>query len=249
GSRDRAVAIVDFKNIKNKKSVAKEILSQNKSVKTVIDKGSPRKGEFRLRDYKIIAGDKNTKVIHKESGCRFLLNPRRVYFSPREGTERMRIAKLVKPDETVMIFFAGAGSFAIVMGKHTEAKKIVGIEINPKACEYFRKNIEINKLQNVEVMQGDVGRVAAKYYDKCDRVIMPLPETSIEFLDEAIKCLGKSGTCHLYCFLKDDGIRKMKARIKKRIDPYSRDVKFTNIQRVLPYGPGIYKYRIDFVIS
>ena len=113
GNKEKAVAIVEIPkeaaNYKNK--IAKAIMEQHKNVKTVLDKGTPRKGIFRIRDYKILAGSRNTEVMHSENGCRFLIDPRKAYFSQREGTERQRIASLVKNGETVMAFFAGAGPF------------------------------------------------------------------------------------------------------------------------------------------
>ena len=224
-------------------------MARNKSVKSVVDRGSARKGEFRLRDYKIVAGSKNTEVVHKESGCRFLLDPCKVYFSQREGTERMRITGMIKNNETVMVFFAGAGPFAIAISKHSRAGKIVGIEINPKAVGYFKKNIELNKLQNVTAVLGDVKEKAPAFYGKCSRVIMPLPETSMEYLEEAILCLKPDGICHLYCFSKEEKLKDVKKEIAKRSKKIGKSVRFIGIQRVLPYGPGIYKYRIDFVIE
>ncbi|MEM7819369.1 MAG: class I SAM-dependent methyltransferase family protein [Candidatus Aenigmatarchaeota archaeon] len=247
GSKEKAVAIIDIpESLKKKyKIIAEGLMEKHKNVKSVLLKASPRKGKYRIRKYKLIAGIKNTEVVHIENGCRFLIDPRKVYFSPREGTERIRIIEKIKPNETVMVFFAGVGPFAIEIAKKTKAKKIIGIEINPKAIKYFKKNIELNKINNVEAIFGDVKKEARKFYNSCDRVLMPLPEKAIEFLDDAVNCLKKNGVCHFYCFSKEEKLDEIKEKIRLLV---KRKIMFIEVKKVLPYGPGVFKYRIDFKV-
>src|SRR3989338_3722702 len=188
GNKDKAVAIIEMPAAlqEKKKIVAEGLMKQHKNVKSVLEKSSPRKGEFRTRKMKLIAGLRNTEVVHLENKCRYLLDPKTSYFSPREGTERQRILEHIKEVETVMVFFAGVGPFAIQIGKHSKAVHVIGIEKNPAAIKYFRKNIKLNKLTHVEAVLGDVKTKSKNYYNKCDRVIMPLPETSIDYLNFAL---------------------------------------------------------------
>ena len=62
GNKDKAVAIIEIPDElkKKKKILAEGVMQQHKNVKTVLDKGTPRKGEFRIRNMKIISGNKNT---------------------------------------------------------------------------------------------------------------------------------------------------------------------------------------------
>ena len=221
---------------------------QHRNVSTVLDKGTPRKGVFRIRDYKILAGSKNTVVIHNESSCRLLLDPRKAYFSPREGTERLRIASGIKNKEKVMVFFAGIGPFAVVISKKTDAKKIIGIEINPDAVSYFQKNIELNKCKNIEVVQGDVQTVAKNYKD-CDRVIMPLPEKSVDYLPEAFACLKKQGIIHIYFFSAEDQVAQIKKNIRNIAKKSGKKISFLGKLNILPYGPRIWKMRLDIKVN
>lgn len=243
GNKDKAVAIIEIPDkIKKKKGViARALMKKHKNVKSVLLKGSPRKGVFRIRDMKVIAGDTNTEVIHNENNCRFYVNPVNSYFSQRESTERLRVIEKVNKNEIVMVFFAGVGPFAIEIAKKTGAK-VIGIEINPDAVEYFKRNIILNKVNNVEAVLGDVRDESVRFFGKCDRVLMPLPESSIDFITEAVSCLKKKGTCHLYCFYDENKINDVKKLIRKK----AGKIKFTGVQRVLPYGPAIWKYRIDF---
>ncbi|MCX6815455.1 MAG: class I SAM-dependent methyltransferase family protein [Candidatus Aenigmarchaeota archaeon] len=250
GNKDKAIAIVelDDKIKKKAKTVANALMKKHKNVKSVLLKASPRSGVFRTREYKVIGGDKKTEVVHAENGCRFLVDPVSVYFSQRESTERQRITELVKKDEVVMVFFAGVGPFAIEIAKKCSPKSVIGIEINPVAVDYFFKNIKLNKLENVEVLLGDVAEKAKEFYNKCDHVLMPLPEKAMDYLNDAIKCLKKGGVCHFYCFSQEDKLKNVKTRINHIATSMGKKIKFLHVQKVLPYGPKIWKYRIDFRI-
>ena len=250
GSREKAVAIIEIpRELKKKqKIIANALMKQHKNVVTVLNKESPRKGRYRTRKLKLIKGKRNIEVMHMESGCRFLLDPKKVYFSPREGTERLRIASQVKKKENVMIFFAGIGPFAVVIGKKAKPNKIIGIEVNPIAVKYFKENIRLNKLENIETVRGDVKKQAKRFYGKCNRVLMPLPESSMDYLEEAIKCLS-CGIIHCYCFSEEDEISGKKEKIASTAKKMKKKIKFISVSRVLPYGPRIWKYRIDFRVS
>ncbi len=249
GSKEKAVAIIEVPEElgAEAKLIASALMKQHKNVKSVFLKASERKGVYRLRTLKLIAGQRNAVVAHAESGCRFTMDARNVYFSPREGTERMRIAGMVEPGETVMVFFAGAGPFPIVISKKSEAKEIIGIEINPAAVKYFEKNIALNKAHNVKAVLGDAKEKAADFQGACDRVVMPLPESAFEYLEHAIKCLKNSGTIHLYCFSEENAVS---GQLKKALGVCRAMKKRCSAaaSKVLPYGPGIYKYRLDITI-
>ena len=251
GGRDKSVAIIEFPDelVKHEREIAEAIMRLHKSVKSVLKKASPRTGIHRLREYKLIAGDENTEVLHIESGCRFKLDPQRTYFSQRESAERLRIVEKVRAGETVMVFFAGAGPFAILAAKKTKAERVIGIEINPDAISYFRENVKLNKLQNVEAVEGDVHSKAEPYYGKCDRVLMPLPESSIEFIGEAIKCTKKGGIIHLYCFAKEEEVDDIEGKIAAAARDLGRDAKFLGHELVLPWGPRIWKMRVDVKLT
>ncbi len=247
GNKDKAVAIIEMPEEleKKKKIIAEGLMKQHKNVKSVLDKGSPRKGEFRTRKMKLIAGSRNTEVVHIENKCRYFLDPKTSYFSPREGTERQRILEHIKDGETVMVFFAGVGPFAVQIGKHTKATKVIGIEKNPAAVKHFKKNIQINKLTNIEAVLGDVKTKSKNYYGQCDRVIMPLPETAESFLEYAINCLRENGMIHLYFFCEEQNLEKKKEEIMNKINHHIT----MSVSRVLPYGPKIWKYRADIKVS
>ncbi len=249
GSREKAVAIIEIPEQLGKKRavIARALMSQHRNVKTVLMKKSPRTGIYRVRAFQKISGNAKTEVVHRESGCVFLVDVQKVYFSPRESAERLRLAALVKKNECIAVFFAGVGPFAIILSKKSQAKHVTGIELNPVACHYFGKNILLNKTVNVNVIQGDVTKKVSTLGQKCDRVVMPLPEKSVDFIYEALFCLKKKGVCNLYCFSAEQELGAKIREIEEKAHALNHEIKVIGASKVLPYGPGIWKYRIDFV--
>ena len=319
GNKEKAVAVIEISDSikKRKRIIAQAIMEHHKNIKSVLEKISARAGIFRTRKYRLIAGDRDTAVIHKESGCLFKLDIRKTYFSPREGTERLRIADLLcksnniterseaigitdiitkslnkenksdlaRTKKKVMVFFAGIGVFPIIIEKKTGIQT-TGIEINPAAVKFFKENNKLNKT-NALAVKGDVKKIYKRFKDY-DNVIMPLPESSMKFIKQAVYCLKDRGICHLYCFAKADNkitkrnetkmteslgkksisdsaigttdlqyksakgkipdLDSIKTNIMKDIKKIGRKCSITHIQKVLPWGPGIYKYRIDITV-
>ena len=183
------------------KLIAKALMSAHHNVKVVAKKAGGTAGEFRIRPVEVIAGEKRTHTLYREGGCEFELDMNKTYFSPRLGTERGRLCELVRENERVLVPFAGVGPFAIRFGKAAAGTEVVGIELNPDACEYFDKNIVRNRCGNVRAVKGDVAELLpGKYRGWADRLAMPLPMDGKEFLANAIPCLKKGGMLHYYSF-------------------------------------------------
>jgi tRNA (guanine37-N1)-methyltransferase len=182
------------------KLIAAAIMEHQHGVKVVAKKIGGTSGEFRIRPVKVIGGELRTSTIYREAGCQFELDLNKTYFSPRLGTERGRIAALVKPNERVLVPFAGVGPFAIRISKAVPSAQVVGIELNPEAADFFRKNVARNKCKNVDVVEGDARNMPKKYASWADRMAMPLPMDASHFLEFAIPCVKKGGILHYYSF-------------------------------------------------
>jgi tRNA (guanine37-N1)-methyltransferase len=252
GSREKAVAIVEVPKGKNEKKIAEEIMKRNKNVKSVLKKISKRGGKFRLRECKLIVGDKNTEVLHKELGYLLKLDPQKVYFSPRETTERQRISEQVKPNEAVLVMFSGVAPIAVAIAKkQPEVNKIYCIEINPVAHKYAEENVRINKLAHkIYTICGDVKKEAKKFSKKFDRIVMPLPLYAKNFLEISFACLKKNGVIHFYAVgSENDKFSDVLKDIKEASKKMKKRIKILNVKKVLQYAPGKWKVCIDFKVS
>lgn len=233
------------------KDVVDALLEIHPNIRTVYKKEGEREGVYRLRDFKLIHGEEK-ETEHKEHGIRIRLDVRKVYFSPREGTERQRIARQVKANETVMVMFAGAGPYAIAIAKQQpRVKKVYAIEINPDAYKYMVENVRINRLgHKVVPILGDVETECEKYFGKCDRVVMPLPKGAYEYLRLAVNCLKKGGGhIHYYFWSSEDGIGEIKEIVEVDIKEEKREIKQMKIYKVSEYRPKILKFCIEMQVG
>ncbi|MCX6799219.1 MAG: class I SAM-dependent methyltransferase family protein [Candidatus Diapherotrites archaeon] len=204
------------------KVIGTAVLLMNKHFRTVCMVTGKHKGKYRVQPVKVIAGKRNKAATYRESGCTFKVDLGKVFFSPRLSTERLRIARLIKPGEVVGAFFAGVGPFPIVFAKNSPMGKAFAIELNPVAFRQMQENIELNKVAGkVEAVKGDVRKVVPKTLaGKCDRVVMPLPEGAESFLGSALLALKeKGGVVHFYRFVeKSDSekpLREIRAAAEK----------------------------------
>ena len=121
---------------KKEKLIAETLIRNNKNVKTVAIKTKKHSGKYRLKEVKIIAGEKTKETIHKENNIYVKLDVEKCYFSPRLNNERLRIAGQIKKNEEILVMFSGIGIYPLVIAKNTKAKQVYGIEINPVAHKY-----------------------------------------------------------------------------------------------------------------
>ena len=236
---DIAILEVDESLKKKEKLIANKLLETNKHIKTILKEEGAIEGRFRLQRYKYLAGEKKTETIHKESNVAVKLDLRKAYFSSRLSHERLRISKLIKKNEDVLVMFSGVGIYPLVFSKNSKAKEIYGVEINKDACRYADENLKLNKIKNVKLFCGDVRKVLLK--KKFDRIVMPLPFEADTFLDLAKKLVKKNGIIHLYLFFKDDEFDKLKDVIKN----YIKNFKILRIVKCGSYAARMSRICVD----
>ena len=186
----------------------------------------------------ILAQDQASKeTLHKENGISLKLNVEKCYFSARTSNERLRIAKLVKKNESVLVMFSGVAPFPLVISRNSKAREVYGIEINPIAHKYALENIRINKFSNIYLIKGDVKKELPKLKKKFDRIIMPLPKEAKNYLNLALKYLKNNGTIHLYLFSNENDFSKLKKEYSKKFK-----VKLTKCGA---YAPRIFRVCLD----
>lgn len=244
GSREKSVAIIDLPEGIAPDEAAKSIMERHPNVKSVLAKAGPREGVFRTYHLKLLAGSKDTEVVHQEYGMKFKLDPQTVYFSPREASERQKIAKLVRPKERVLVMFAGCGPFAIAIAKAQPTAKVEAVEINPAAVKYMDQNIRLNGVGlRVNAHLGDVHDSAK--LGQFDRIIMPLPELAWKFLPAAFRACRKGGTIYLYGISGQEKFIDLVQKVHEAAKHSGVKIGIASGEKVLPYAPRTWKVRLD----
>ncbi len=242
------IAVIDSKKSVAKK-VARAVLSSNRSVETVLRKEGAVKGRYRTRRYSHVLGLKNYIATYRENGCVFRFDVRKVFFSPRLAYERLRISKLVKKHETVLVMFAGVGPFAIEIARAHSDANVLAVELNRAAYRSMLENIRMNGVGNVTAECGDAKKLGRKYRNFADRIVMPLPKDSYAFLD-AVDRYAKNGCIvHYYAFGETaNAFEYHTNRIRKFFGKKGKDITVLARRVVRPYSAHEIEIVLDFNI-
>ena len=195
---------------KKEKIIAESLLKQHNNIKTVYARGKFY-GRLRKPRLKWIAGKKISETTYKESGCFFKLDVKTCFFSPRLSTDRLDIARMCKKGENVLVMFSGVAPYGIVIARNSHVKRVMCVELSKEASEHARENVKLNRLTNVEIVQGDVKRICPllkKKKDFFDRIIMGRPQLKETFLKEAFMVVKKGSIVHFQDFISDKDMKK-----------------------------------------
>ncbi|MFC7028435.1 class I SAM-dependent methyltransferase [Halomicroarcula sp. GCM10025710] len=231
-----ALVIIDEDDPQRAREVAEAIVTSDLPVEGVLNRASKIKGEQRVRDWVVLAGD-TTEVVHREYGCAFALDLAEVYFSPRLATERHRVVEQVDAGEQAFDMFAGVGPFVVPFAKR--GATCVGTDINETAIEYLRANAERNGVADrVTGICGDVREVAADYEGWADRIVMNLPHSADEFLETAVLLAGEDCVLHYYDIQSDDALFGPGERAIRAAAEPDYEVSVEARRAVRSYAPG-----------
>lgn len=204
--------------------IGREIMSTNKRIRAVLNKTARHAGAHRTASFFHLAGEMKTETVHKEYGVSLLLDPCRVYFSARSASERHRIVSLVADNESVLVPFSGIAPYPLLIEKHTGAKRLTAIEHNPDACYYAKKNLLLNHATRIELINSDFSRIAKKFHNTYQRVIMPLPVNGSTYLGPGASAIKQQGMIHLYTFTRKSQVLQLADRLKNTLSKYDWQV-------------------------
>ncbi|WIM45226.1 class I SAM-dependent methyltransferase family protein [Methanosarcina mazei] len=226
--------------------IADALLKTQPNIKSVVKPLTPVIGEFRVREFEVIAGEHRTETIHREYGCRYKVDLSRAYFTPRLSTERSRILSWIKEGDTVVDMFAGVGPYSILLAKSKKPSRVVAIDKNPEAVRYLNENISLNSAKNIEAIEGDAREEAKRFAGTADHVIMNLPHNAYEFLDSAVLLTKQGGIIHYYGITPEDDLFESSIElIRKAAEKAGRKVEVLEKRVVRSYAPHQYNICIE----
>jgi tRNA (guanine37-N1)-methyltransferase len=229
------VVVVDEDDPDRAERVAEAVVESDLPVDAVLNRASKVKGQERVRDWEVLAGE-GTEAVHREYGCEYLVDLAEAFFSPRLATERHRVAEQVEAGEHAFDMFAGVGPFVVPFARR--GATVVGADVNPEAIAYLRENARRNGVaERVTAIEGDVREVVPDYGGWADRVVMNLPHSADEFLDAAVLLAGEEAVIHYYDIQhEEDPFGPGEAAIRRAAEPdYEATVETR--RRVRSYAP------------
>ncbi len=220
---------------KRQKLIGQTLLKLLKNIKTVAAETGVHAGKYRKQKLRIIAGEKRFETTHKESGVLIKLDVAQCYYSPRLGSERLRIAQQVKKGENILVAGSGVAPYPLILAKHTPAKKIVGVEANPIAHRYAEQNVALNKLQNkITLLKADISKAKTGTFD---RIISAIPHKGVKLLPIILNFAKKGTIIHIYDFAPQEDLEQPARKMT--------DCKILRIVKTQQVGVRRYRVCVD----
>jgi tRNA (guanine37-N1)-methyltransferase len=237
------IVIIDEDDSDRAREIAAAIIDSALPVETVVNRASKVKGEQRVREWEVLAGD-GTETVHREYGCSFALDLAEVFFSPRLATERHRVVEQVSEGEHALDMFAGVGPFVIPFA--VQGADCVGVDVNPDAIEYLRENAGRNGVEDrVTAIEGDVREIVEDYADWADRIVMNLPHSADEFLETAVELASDDAVLHYYDISHEDDRYGPGERAIREAAGDEYDIDVLTRRTVRSYAPHEYNVVLD----
>jgi len=225
------------------KIIGEALLKLHPRARSVLSRGKTV-GEYRVRLVEVIAGSEDTETIHREHGCLYKLDLRRVFFNPRLSGERLRVAELVKPGERILDMFAGVGTFSILIARRCSGCSVTAIELNPDAYRYLVENIRLNGVEDiVKPVKGDAREVLREVEGEYDRVIMDLPHSSLDFLGTGLRACKSKGMIHFYGAA--ESLEQLEERVLERSRSLGYAVEVEYRREVMEIAPRRFTFVLD----
>ena len=251
------IAVIKAENIETKKleTFGEKLLERIGYINVVLRQITPVEGEYRLRRFQHIAGEDRRWTIYREHGIILKVDIEKVYFTPRLSTERKRIMKLVNPGEEICNMFAGVGPYSILIAKYRSPKLVHSIDINRYAVDYHIENNFLNKVEDrIIVYRGDAGEMIEKYIvGRCDRVLMPLPEKALDYIDYALEALRHIGYIHIYLHIPYE--KTWREALPKAVEEASKalrgkcEIDMMEPHKVREVGPRLLQVCVDTKVT
>lgn len=220
-------------------------LLKRKNIKTVLEKTERVKGRLRTIKTRFLAGEKTKETVHKENSCLFKLDIDGCYFSPRLSEERKLVASKIKKKDKVLVMFSGVGPYAVIIAK--KAREVTAIELSRVCSKYAQKNVKLNKLNNVKLIQGDVKK-KTKGLGKFDKIVMPRPNLRETFLKQAFAVSKKGTMIYYYGFANQDKLSKLIEEIYRESKKARKKIKILKIKKAGDIAPYKFRYRVEIKV-
>lgn len=222
------VIVTTNDEFKEKEPFAKDLIEAHKEITTLVWNVNPTETPLFL-------GKKNTVlygngyITDELCGLSFRISPNSFYqVNPIQAETLYNLANeyaLLTGNEIILDAYCGTGTIGLTMAKN--AKKIIGVELNPEATNDAKENARLNNIENATFYNEDAGEFITKLAnknEKIDIVITDPPRSgcSREFLKSLIALSPKRVvyiSCNPDTLSRDIGVLTRSGYNVKKIQP------------------------------
>lgn len=232
----------------HEREIGRAILEAHPNLRAVFSDDGVE-GPLRIRALRVLAGENRTRTIHSEYGSKFHIDLAAAYFSPRLANEHIRVAKAIRPGETFVDATAGVGPFTVLAAKLGLARRIVAVDLNPRAMDLLRENVALNKVSDrVEALGGDARDVLPKV-GLFHRAVVNLPHAGEPILEAAWKHVVAGGVLHYtVVWPESEATERMRNLVDRCARLTGRAGRVLESHVVHPYSARDRLFSVDFQV-
>ncbi|NHJ00726.1 MAG: hypothetical protein EAX86_01235 [Candidatus Heimdallarchaeota archaeon] len=235
-----------------KHQIGEVYLKSIPEIDTIIHKVGVTRKTIREPSYEYLAGNPNTITLHKELGCKFWIDALKITFSNGNHAERLRMIKEIRPCETILDMFACVGNLSIPIAVNHSSVKVIGIEINPYAFQFLKKNVQMNGIEEqYQPIKGDNRIVSPKNW--ASRVLMGYFGIQRDQLCVALASLrsDKGGILHVHGLAGNQEKTDFRDEINQIIVNSFPNFQVTQVKKITikTVAAGVHHYVDDITIS
>jgi tRNA (guanine37-N1)-methyltransferase len=168
------------------------------------------RGETRLRELHVIAGEGPLRTEYRENGLPFLVDVERCYFSPRLAREHAAFAGRVRPNDRILDLCSGLGPFGLTAARRAPGVTVTAVDVNPDAIALLRENAErLGVADRFDARAGDAEGELSRL-GTFDRIVLNLPHAGARFLPLLPAHTAPGGALD-YFEVVDDGLAPRRA--------------------------------------
>ncbi len=243
-----SILVADFSQINNTDLAhTAQIYADILKVKTVLQKNKIS-GELRSPERTEILFGEDTETEITEYGLKYKIDLSKTMWSPGntgwravlDGPEKVSSFYNFNNPKVIIDYFAGIGYFTIQLAKSYPAAKVISIDKNPNSIEYLKRNLAINNIDNVEILNDDCRNVERKG----DVIHLGYISNTLNFLEHARNNLNENGIAVFHEAYNNSwlGFKKRSdwRNIPKKFESLMNVKGFTvkKFERVKFYGPS-----------
>ena len=203
---------------KFRERVGQLIIKNFPKITTTVNKKDITSGVERIYPMEFLSGVKNYQSWHREYGVNIKIDLEHAYFNPRLAEEHRKISNEIKKGEKILDLFTGVGPFALQIAKAVECQ-VYAVDINPHAISCLKESILRNKLKGEIFPIIGNAMTILKEKKTYDRIIINLPEKSVDFLELALGNVKNNGFIYFYQFIDNvkSPIQLMESIIEEKL--------------------------------
>ncbi len=142
--------IIKHEYIRYRKSRNLEKIARSLNVRSIYEDMGISGNTERTPECSLIYGP-GGETFHRENGIVFAFDPSTTMFSPGNVNVRGRLSGIDLNGKVIFDMFAGIGYFSLPLTKRWSLKKVYASEINPVSYSFLKKNVIMNKSQDIIV--------------------------------------------------------------------------------------------------